>query len=227
MDEEATGVDEELIFRAHEIWRHSKDCLVDEPSDFDRIDCISSLRRAVNHRLKSITTAYQFDLLPSLRAKKQSLEKFQDYGIIRPALIKDLLEVRNLIEHEDAEPPEVERCKYFVDIVWYFLKSTDGLLRMRIESLSYTHDSDESSLLIRIRPQDSWAITIKGAVRETMLTEQRQPFTIELREFTSKKQRSKPGMVFFSATPVITDELLTQISREYFGVAGFWYDDHV
>ncbi|MCF7964614.1 MAG: hypothetical protein K9L79_03630 [Methylobacter tundripaludum] len=222
-----TGFSEDFVYRAHEIWRHAKDCIADDPTEFDRIDCISSLRRAINHRLKSIASGYRFDDLPSLRPKRQTLEKLQDYGIVRPALIKDLLEVRNLIEHEDAEPPPAERCSYYVDIVWYFLKSTDSLVTMYIDVLTYQEDGDNSSLDLKVCPEKSWTIEVRGRVRTELIQAEQEPMAAELKNLVSKKIRGRPSLVNITASLVTTEALLTKIAREYFGAAGYWYDDHV
>jgi hypothetical protein len=43
-------------------------------------------------------------------------------------LLTKLLEIRNAIEHEDKKPPKRNECLELVDIVWYFLKSTDNMV---------------------------------------------------------------------------------------------------
>lgn len=225
--ESQTGFGEDFVCRAHEIWRHAKKRIADDPTEFDRVDCISSLRRAINHRLKSITNGYRFDELPSLRPKKQTLEKFQDYGIVRPVLIKDLLEVRNLIEHEDAQPPAIGRCSYYVDIVWYFLKSTDSLVTMYIDALTYQEEGDNSSLEFQVSPLKGWAITVRGSVRKELLLAEQKPATIELCGLVSKKIKGTPNLVRISADVVMTDDLVMKFAREYFGAAGYWYDDQI
>lgn len=143
---EGTGVDYENLTRGHDIWRHAQNKIKDDPSEFDRVDCILSLKRAINSRLKTIDSVYSFNKLPSQRLKKQILEKYQDYGLIRPSILKDLFVVRNLLEHEDVTPPEIDKCHYYVDMVWYFLKSTDSLLQIKCDSLIY--EDNRSELII-------------------------------------------------------------------------------
>ncbi|WP_284205527.1 hypothetical protein [Psychromonas marina] len=100
-EHEATGVDFDKFNRGHEIWRHAKSRLDGNPNEFEIIDCITSLKRAVNSRIKTIAKEYDFSSLPNIRSKKQTLEKYQDYGIIRSSFLKELFELRNLLEHED------------------------------------------------------------------------------------------------------------------------------
>ena len=144
---------ERLCQSRQEIWRHAAARLKGTPSDLDRVDCIGTLKRAINHRLKAIQATYNFDQLPTTRPKKQILEKLQDYGLVRPVIIKELLEVRNGIEHNDAAPPETPRCEFYVDVVWYFLKSTDTLVDMAVDSIVYEDDQSESALSCRSIPK--------------------------------------------------------------------------
>lgn len=53
-DESSRGLNLELRQRAHEIWRHARERLNGEPTEFDRTDSVCALKRAVNHRLKSL-----------------------------------------------------------------------------------------------------------------------------------------------------------------------------
>ena len=215
----------EYLYRGHEIWRHAKKQLDVSPTDLHRVDCISSLRRAINHRLKSLTAAYRIDLLPSPRAKRQVLEKLQDYGLVRPALIKYLLEVRNLIEHEDASPPDLAKCHYFIDIVWYFLKSTDELVNMAVDCLVYEEDEKSSKAYLWIEPTKEWTVRLDGELRGELVLKDSEPGALELTDVVSRKTRGRPGYLNIKAKVVTTDENLLKLAREYFGAAGYWYDD--
>jgi hypothetical protein len=51
--------------------------------------------------------------------------------------MKELLKIINDIEHNDARSPEIERCKELVDVVWYFLKSTDSIVKVLYEDAEF------------------------------------------------------------------------------------------
>jgi hypothetical protein len=71
------------------------------------------------------------------------LEILAELGVIRPSLIQGLLKIRNDVEYNDAAPPAAEACRNFVDIVWYFLRSTDALLHTARTGIMLTPpDSD-------------------------------------------------------------------------------------
>jgi len=114
--------------RPYEILSHSESLIRGTISDFNLSDAIANLKRALNHRLQVIESYYKLRAIKFRGAPKGYLEILEQYGLAKPFFIKKLIEIRNKIEHEDAKPPKIERCKELIDITWYFLKSTDKLV---------------------------------------------------------------------------------------------------
>ncbi|MEY8742378.1 hypothetical protein AB9M62_23245 [Bacillales bacterium AN1005] len=119
-----------ILERPYEIWKHSAGLFKNKgDSDFHRADGISNLKRSINHRLQSIENIYRFRTLQFSNKPKGSLELLEVFDLARPYIVKQLFELRNNIEHRDMQPPSKERCHELLDIVWYFLKSTDYLVQ--------------------------------------------------------------------------------------------------
>jgi len=228
---DASGVDFEYLIRSHNIWRHAKNRLHGNPSEFDIVDCITSLKRAINSRLKTLTKEYCISELPNLRNKKQQLEKLQDYGLVRPTFLKALFELRNLLEHEDTKVPTIESCNYYIDIVWYFLKSTDSLLQMKNDNVffseleSYDWD-DDNNISIEYKIAESWDIRIGVNVERRFVSNEKVDNWIELTDIKIIEGRAPDGFVCLVGHPKLNDKLLTLLAREYFGSMGYWYNDH-
>ncbi|KSU03221.1 hypothetical protein KF282_1892 [Lactococcus lactis subsp. lactis] len=123
--------------RAYEIWNRANILVENNESLFDLTDGITNLKRSINHRLKSIEKIYNFKKIVFLEKPKGYLELLENFNIIKPYLIKIIMEIRNLIEHEDSPPPSQQRCKELVDMVWYFLKSTDSLVSNLITDFEF------------------------------------------------------------------------------------------
>lgn len=170
-----------IVWRAHQIWRHANSLISSDCSDLSIADAITSLKRAVNHRLKALTRVYCFDALPFTNQKK-TLEKFQAYGLLRPPMLKDLFEVRNAIEHMDAPPPSVTACGRYVDIVWYFLKSTDSLLTMRLDDVIFWSDEGRRSLTFRPTFDGLWNIVVQGELLPEDALDSWRPGALEVDE---------------------------------------------
>lgn len=114
--------------RAYDIWQRANSLVEKNETQFDLTDGITNLKRSINHRLKLIEKIYNFKKIDFPERPKGYLELLETYNIVRPYLMKTVMEIRNLIEHNDSPPPNQHRCKELVDMVWYFLKSTDTLV---------------------------------------------------------------------------------------------------
>ncbi|SFP22881.1 hypothetical protein SAMN05216343_104175 [Oscillibacter sp. PC13] len=127
--EASSSVDIHILNRAYEIWEHAKTLIEQGQNSFSMSDGILNLKRCLNQRIRAIKALYPIDKIEFPGKLKGDFELFEFYGLAKPFLLKNLLDIRNAIEHSDAPPPSWERCRELLDIVWYFLKSTDGLVR--------------------------------------------------------------------------------------------------
>lgn len=126
-------VDRNLYERSYEIWQHSNNLIENATNDLQLSDGIMNLKRCLNHRLQLIEKLYEFKSIhiEDKPKSKETLELLEKYGLVRPTIMKTLMYIRNGIEHRDENPPDKKRCKEFVDIIWYFLKSTDSIVHIK------------------------------------------------------------------------------------------------
>lgn len=122
--------DKNLWMRSYEIWDHANDLIEASEEEFFLSDGITNLKRSLNHRLQLIEKMYQFKKIDFENKPKGYLELLETYGLVRPYIMKELLKIRNGIEHYDEKPPNKLRCKELSDVVWYFLKSTDNIVQI-------------------------------------------------------------------------------------------------
>ena len=215
--------EEQIVWRAHEIWRHAISLISAECSEFSRGDAISNLKRAINHRLQALSNAYSFDALP-FSNRRQTLEKLQFYGLVRPALIKELFEIRNAIEHNDGAPPTVDQCKRYGDFVWYFLKSTDSLLLMHVDDIQFWSPESDGRLTFLPTFDGCWRIIVQGRLPPQFIHDSCTPDSLELDE-SCEQPAYTPPPIYGLWKP--TSEQLTRFARTYFGLSGYWWEDHV
>ena len=212
-------------FRAYEIWRHARDRLSEGESDLYRIDCISALKRAVNHRIKTIFNEHSFEEVPTQLGKKRVLERLQEYGIIRPALIQQLFEIRNAIDHEDADAPTVETCKNHIDVTWYFLKSTDPLVDKVHTAIEYWNPEGDETVTVSINPENIWREYSLSTVTDKAHTRTRKPKKGDWLCISNSTTKSvKDGKVHISGTFSVEGEAIYRIVADYFATFGYWSD---
>lgn len=116
--------------RSYAIWEHARKLIEERGADaFCRGDAIANLKRCLELRTRTLESCYRFRAIPLENKPKGHYELLERYGVARPFLVRHLLEVRNAIEHQDARAPDERRCRELLDVVWYYLKSTDTLVR--------------------------------------------------------------------------------------------------
>ncbi|MDW0118620.1 hypothetical protein QTL97_16970 [Sporosarcina thermotolerans] len=144
-DSSSTGgtvLSQEPISRAYSIWEHAKTLIEGNNSKFALADGVTNLKRSYNHRLNHIETLYSFRIINIKNKPKGYLELLESFQIVRPYIMDNLRLIRNAIEHNDAPPPDINRCKELLDVVWYFLKSTDKLVQLLQETCFELENED-------------------------------------------------------------------------------------
>ncbi|WP_019849564.1 hypothetical protein [Desulfitobacterium sp. PCE1] len=170
--ETASIYDLESSKRAYDIWNHAEELLSIPAGEFHLVDAIGTLKRAMDHRLRLLDEIYNFKNLPITNKSKWLLERLGFLGAIRPFMLKSLLEVRNALEHRDATPPTQDMCLQYLDIVWYFLRSTDYLARVKTEAFVFYHGGNEQGykMGVDINTNESWEIKINADIPKEMLS---------------------------------------------------------
>src|SRR5258706_16070804 len=117
--------------RSYELWSHAEQILSKPTTEFERANLIMNLRRAVDRRVRLLDQRYSFRSIPIKDKPSDVLALLEFVGAVRPRMLQKLIEIRNAVEHEDADPPDHETCEVFLEFTWYFLKSTD-LITQRV-----------------------------------------------------------------------------------------------
>ncbi|WP_436323333.1 hypothetical protein ACSEYT_06935 [Vibrio cidicii] len=216
-----TNGDYDDIYRAYQLWKHAQELLISSAHELYRSDCIANLKRAINHRLQAIERIYKISKLPLEISSKRVLDRYEYLGLIRPMVLNELIKVRNVIEHQDQTPPDKEKCIYYIDIVWYFLKSTDSLVDNIVKSVEYLDDED-NVVTIDVNPGDNWVFRAHLRVEASLLNAEHKAQYLELSKTVSPDETG-----YVRATVELkpnTKQLLTLVN-EYFASANFWHED--
>jgi hypothetical protein len=135
--------DESRVQRPYALVSHAESLTHGLPTEFEIADAVANLKRAINHRLQLLEENYSF--AKAFPKNVGVLERLEKVNLARPYLIKQLFSLRNDIEHYDAPPPSLGRCRELIDLTWYFLKATDAASRTVSDTLEYTCVSDDDS----------------------------------------------------------------------------------
>ena len=152
-------VQDDLRSRSYEILAHAEQVPGQPTSELALVDVITSLRRAIDRRLRALNTLYSFRDIPIRDKPRDLLLLLESLGIIRSHMLQKLIDIRNAVEHEDVAPPDHEVCKVFAEFTWYFLKSTDRMLREVTSSFALNPAGDDEryyGLGIEYGPRNNW-----------------------------------------------------------------------
>ncbi len=157
--------------RPYEHWNHAEGLLSKATTEFVRIDIVTTLKRAFDRRLQHLEAMYSFKALPLTGQPRRRLERLAFIGLLRPLLIDKLVDIRNRIEHEDRGTPSTEYCAELLDVVWYFLRSTDSLVRQRTIDIEFdpTHrPGGPYRFSLSVDYSSQWSVKLKGWIPYTM-----------------------------------------------------------
>jgi hypothetical protein len=164
----------EAELRPYEIWRHSESLLRGDLSREHRADIVVNLNRAIGVRLKTPNELYMFKKIPPRRSKVHVVEEMAELGIIRPILLKHITDLRNAVEHQDKIPPEASRCSELAEFTWYFLRSTDTLVRGGCSTFIFSQEKagpfDPFWLSVHNGPELNWKPEIRGWLKPDMIS---------------------------------------------------------
>ena len=180
--------------RPYVLWSHAENLLEQSSESPFRADSVINLKRALDQRIQSLDKIYGFRKMPVKNKPSGNLELLGHLEIARPKMIKKLIDIRNAVEHENTEPPIQDTCHDFLEFTWYFLRSTDSLVRGIISRIKLNPKDIEESrhygIEIECSPKKDWIPKISGWIKPTMLSLAQVDdwFTIKVGEVITRKE---------------------------------------
>ena len=168
--------------RPYKHWKHANNLLQQHCTEFTLIDILTTLWRSVSLRLKHLNDIYRFKKIPIATKPSGLLEIMEYFEIIRPLMLNKLKDIRNVIEHEDKNIPDIDICRELSEFVWYFLRSTDPLAMKSVglftlnrgkfskEIENQFKDMPINDLTFLIDIKRNWNIGISGNIETTFLS---------------------------------------------------------
>jgi len=207
--ESSTVYGDENWKRAYDIWSHAEQILKKPAKDLDLVDAITTLKRAIDHRLRHLNELYSFKTMPIKDKPSGLLELLFYFEIIRPIMLQRLIAIRNEVEHQDASPPSQSVCKEFLEFTWYFLRSTDQLVKSVTSSLLLIPFGEnlidyDYWLNVDINPKKGWVVQVCGWLYPSLVSQAEKDNWIKLeiekidtrKDFfkgASKKEKNESG----------------------------------
>jgi hypothetical protein len=124
--------------RPYDLWNHANSLLEkDQDTRQIRADALINLRRSIDLRIQTIIDKFQLKDVPIRTKPTGHLDLLQYFGVVRPMMAEKLIAIRNSVEHQDAIPPAEDEMRELAEFTWYFLRSTDDILRRMPSGLTF------------------------------------------------------------------------------------------
>lgn len=155
----------------YSFFRHSEKLLSYAPEKHFLIDAVSNLKRAVDHRIKHISTTYKLKKTTCYALKTNIWDTLAELELIKPVMLSKLIEIRNAVEHQFSDPPAQARCIELSEFVWYFLRSTDSISK-QVSDGPYLQESYDSpySIYYNGNPANEWTSTITAHLPKELIS---------------------------------------------------------
>lgn len=137
-------------------------------TEWDRVDAILALKRAMQMRIDHLDSIYGFKQYPEFK-QLGPLGLLEHWGVIRQRMLRRMRQLRNAVEHEGAEPPGLEECEDYAEVVWWFLRGTSPLL-MPLDNLDFDGKFNGSVTFV----YNPLKITISGDVSTSLISQEEQ-----------------------------------------------------
>ncbi|WP_432083389.1 hypothetical protein [Streptomyces sp. WAC 04229] len=170
--------DQELIARAEKSFAHAEHRLDNHKNEYDRIDAVLALKRAMDTRLEHLNSIYQFTQHPNAKSHGW-LAVLESWGFVKQRTLRRIRRLRNAVEHDGVAPPDLDECEDYREVTWWFLRGTLGLLTPVLDFDFELGDSGKvhGSCDLSYNPLQ---ITLTATVTPEMLSDSPLPGWIEM-----------------------------------------------
>lgn len=131
-------------------------------------------------------------------------------------IIKKLFSIRNEIEHNELDYTNKEQCRDLLDTVWYFLKSTDGLVYTANTDIELCEDEENETnwIAINLKSPQYELVNIRGRVKKSFLTTEKSKDKLELENI--KITQMPKELIYFEGNIVLNDKQKVLIAKKLF-----------
>lgn len=190
--------------RPYDIWAHAEQVLNYPTTEFLRVDAITTMKRAIDHRVRMLNNLYSLKTIPIRDKPSEILNLLEFVGIVRPLMLQKLLDIRNAVEHEDATPPDHDSCQIFLEFTWYFLRSTDRTAQQVSSDFGLFPPNDEDYYWLSVYsgPEHDWVPKLRGWITSDMLSNESKKEWIVLNVVKTETRAELAARLKVSGDPV-------------------------
>jgi hypothetical protein len=223
-----TSLDEDKAARPYQHWHLAAELNTPGADDVRRGTVVQKLWNAVDVRVRTLNEVYSLSQIRpifGLNRKTTTLDVLERLGLVRPLVLRKLKDIRNTVEHQDKGAPKSEECDTLVDIVWYFLRSTDSYVLQRLNYFELTAELElsigrQSGQFITFDIAEAgWAIRVCGWFQPSQIIATSATSTAGLiLELDQSPHVGEDDAIYLSGTTDPVSDLMPLLIEKYFAL---------
>ncbi|HHU53050.1 MAG TPA: hypothetical protein GXZ43_03080 [Clostridiaceae bacterium] len=135
---------------AYVIWEEANKTILNSGDNIEKLNQgFLSLKRAFNVTSKSLKENLGINEIhyTGKKSNKKFLDVLEHFEIIKTITIEKYLTLRNLIEHDNKEPPSREDCLSLSEYIWNYIRNSASILKNFIECFCFSPLTNEKGTL--------------------------------------------------------------------------------
>lgn len=202
-------------------WNHLRDNLTSKASIYEMEDFIVGAKRLINHRTKKLFLLYGLKQNLIQNAKKGDFYILQELDIARPYLLNKLREIRNEIEHKFSLSVNLEACQDYLDICWYYLRSTDYFFThpaSQLVKLSSSRETSKSEIYYIRFDYKTKSLSFSGLIHREDITDNSDQNSAEIDIISQEIVHRHQDILKVYGTVVGSEKVILNIFKNFFKI---------
>jgi hypothetical protein len=211
----------ETIEESYNRWNHLKEKLKTGVSVYELEDFIVGAKRLINYRTKELFSLYGLKESLQQIARKGDFYLLEELDIARPYLLNKLREMRNNVEHEFNLSVDLETCQDYLDICWYYLRSTDYFFirpASRLVNLSSSWDTPNSEVFKIQFDYNTKSLSFHAKIHKDDFVDASDPNSAEIDVKSQEVSNVHKDILEVHATIIGPEAITLTIFRNFFRI---------
>ena len=143
---------------AYRIWEEANNTILNCNGNLEKLNQgFLSLKRAFNVTSMELRKNLGIDKIKysSKKKSKDFLSDLEYFEIIKTLTLNKYLNLRNLIEHENAPPPSLEDCLSLSEYIWNYIRNVANILIQLTEYIIFNSNDRDNIILFEYKVREN------------------------------------------------------------------------
>lgn len=192
-----------LLQDAYIIWEEANKTILESSGNKEKLNQgFLSLKRAFNVASIELKKNTGIDEIQySGKNKRNFFSVLEYFDIVKTLSLKSYLDIRNLIEHQNAEPPSIEKSLLLSEYIWNYIRNVSNVLNNFIDNFYFQSDegkADFSYSVIKKKEKFIPKLNVTMCINKKNISFIEIPNSLKVNKFqiiTKSRQKGVDGII--------------------------------